>query len=350
MIEIKGLSKKWKGFSLKDINLRVEKEDYFVILGPTAAGKTLLLELIAGFCEPNEGEIWINDRNVTRVAPEKRGAGFVYQDYSLFPHLTVKENIEFGLRIKGVPKSRIEERSKEIMDVLGISHLSHRYPRTLSGGEQQRVAIARGIVIEPSVMLLDEPLNALDARTQIQLRGELKKIHRDAKLTTIHVTHDQTEAMVLADRIGVMMGGEVVQTGTPEEIFHFPLNEKVAEFVGVENIIEGVVESNENGVAGVRIDGHIMEAISSAKVGDRVRICLRPESVTIAPSKTPSSARNSFPGKITQIVPLGATCRIEIDCGFPLISLVTRTSAEDLGLRVGKEVCASFKASSVHVF
>ncbi|MDI6888074.1 MAG: tungstate ABC transporter ATP-binding protein WtpC [Methanocellales archaeon] len=350
MIEIKGLSKNWRGFSLKNVNLRVEKGEYFIILGPTAAGKTLLLELIAGFCEPNEGGIWINDKNVTRMTPEKRGTGFVYQDYSLFPHLTVKENIEFGLKIKGMPKSRIEEKSKEIMDILGISHLSHRRPRTLSGGEQQRVAIARGIVIEPSVMLLDEPLNALDARTQIQLRGELKKIHREAKLTTIHVTHDQTEAMVLADRIGVMMNGEIVQTGSPEEIFHFPLNERVAEFVGVENIIEGMVTSNEEGVATIRIDDHIMEAISSAKVGDRVRVCLRPESITIAPSKTLSSARNSFSGMITQLVPLGATCRIEIDCGFPLISLVTKTSAEDLGLRVGKGVCASFKASSVHVF
>lgn len=350
MIEIKGLSKNWKGFSLKNINLKVEKEEYFTILGPTAAGKTLLLELIAGFCEPNEGEIWINDENVTRAPPEKRGTGFVYQDYSLFPHLTVKENIEFGLKIKETPKSRIEEKSKEIMDILGISHLSRRYPRTLSGGEQQRVAIARGIVIEPSVMLLDEPLNALDARTQIQLREELKKIHREAKLTTIHVTHDQTEAMVLADRIGVMMDGEIVQTGTPEEIFHFPLNERIAEFVGVENIIEGIVTSNEGGVATVRIDDYIIEAISDFAAGDHVRICLRPESVTIAPSKTLSSARNSFSGTIAQLVPLGATYRVEIDCGFPLIALVTKTSAEDLDLRVGKRICASFKASSVHVF
>jgi len=350
MIEIRGVSKRWKEFSLKDIGLEVKEGEYFVILGPTAAGKTLLLELIAGFYEPDKGEIWIDNKKVTWMAPEKRGVGVVYQDYSLFPHLTVKENIEFGLKVKGMPKSEMETKLKEVMNMLGISHLSHRYPRTLSGGEQQRVAIARGIIIEPSVMLLDEPLNALDARTQIHLRGELKKIHREAKLTTIHVTHDQTEAMVLADRIGVMMDGEIVQTGTPEEIFHFPLNERVAEFVGVENIIEGVVESNENGVAMIRIDDHAIEAISGVGTGSSVRICLRPESIIIAPSKTMSSARNSFSGTIAQLVPLGATCRIEIDCGFSLVALVTKTSAEDLDLRVGKDVCASFKASSVHVF
>jgi len=302
MIEIKNISKNWKEFSLKNINLKVGKGEYFVVLGPTAAGKTLLLELIAGFYEPDEGEIWIDNKKVTWMAPEKRGVGVVYQDYSLFPHLTVKENIEFGLKVKGAPKSEMETKSKEVMNMLGISRLSHRYPRTLSGGEQQRVAIARGIIIEPSIMLLDEPLNALDTRTQIHLRGELKKIHREAKLTTIHVTHDQTEAMMLAGRIGVMMDGEIVQTGTPEEIFHFPLNERVAEFVGVENIIEGVVESNKEGVAIIRIDDHVIEAISSAEAGSSVRICLRPESIIIAPSKTMSSARNSFPCTITQVV------------------------------------------------
>jgi len=350
MIAIKGVSKNWREFSLKNIDLEVRRGEYFVILGPTAAGKTLLLELIAGFYKPDHGEIRINDKNVTRMPPEKRGIGFVYQDYSLFPHLTVKENIEFGLKLKKMPKEDVENKLKEVMKMLGISHLSHRYPRTLSGGEQQRVAIARGIVIEPSIMLLDEPLSALDARTQIRLREELRRVHREAKLTTIHVTHDQTEAMALADRIGVMMDGEIVQTGTPEEIFHSPIDEGVAEFVGMENIIEGVVTSNENGVATIRINDHIIETISSAEVGSRVRICLRPENITIAPSKTQSSARNSFSGTIAQLVPLGATCRVEIDCGFPLISLVTKMSVEDLNLRVGKKVCASFKASSVHVF
>ncbi len=349
MIAIKGVSKNWREFSLKNIDLEVRKGEYFVILGPTAAGKTLLLELIAGFYKPDHGEIWVNDKNVTRMPPEKMGIGFVYQDYSLFPHLTVKENIEFGLKLKKMPKEDVEKKLKEVMKMLDISHLSHRYPRTLSGGEQQRVAIARGIVIEPSIMLLDEPLSALDTRTQIRLREELRRVHRGAKLTTIHVTHDQTEAMALADRIGVMMDGEIVQTGTPEEIFHSPIDEGVAEFVGVENIIEGIVESSEEGATTIRINDHIIEAISSAEAGSRVRICLRPESITIAPSKTTSSARNTFSGTITQLVPLGATYRVEIDCGFPLVALITKTSMEDLGLRAGKKVCTSFKASSVHV-
>ncbi|MDI6640172.1 MAG: tungstate ABC transporter ATP-binding protein WtpC [Methanocellales archaeon] len=349
MIEIKELNRNWREFSLTNINLDIKEGEYFVVLGPTGAGKTLLLELIAGFHHPDRGEIWIDDENVTSLPPEERGIGFVYQDYSLFPHLTVGENIEFGLRLKEISESDMRRRTKEIGDLLNISHLFHRSPRTLSGGEQQKVALARAIVIEPSVLLLDEPLSALDARTRDVLREELRKIHREAEITTVHVTHDQTEAMFLADRIGVLMGGEIAQVGTPGEIFNAPINERVAEFVGVENIIEGVIESNEDGVALIDINGHRIEAVSTYSVGDRVRVCLRPEDVTLAFSRGRSSARNSFKGRITQMVPLGALTRVKVDCGFPLMALVTKWSIEDLGLMEGDEVIASFKAIAVHL-
>ncbi|HIH36812.1 MAG TPA: ABC transporter ATP-binding protein [Methanocellales archaeon] len=350
MIEVRDLCKDWKEFSLKDITLDVKKGEYFVILGPTGAGKTLLLETVAGFHIPDKGNIWIEGCDVTLIPPEKRKIGFIYQDYALFPHLTVEQNIAFGLKLKRTSKSNMNmARLKGIMDWLRISHLAHRYPATLSGGEQQKVAIARAIAIEPQILLLDEPLSALDSRTRDYLREELKRIKKEFDITMVHVTHDQTEAMFLADRIGVMMDGEIVQVGTPREVFNKPINERVAEFVGVENIIEGMIESNEDGITVIRINGHRIEGISDYSVGDRVRLCLRPEDITLALSRDKSSARNSFKGTINQMVPLGALTRVSVDCSFPLIALITKRSLEDLGLKEGDEVIVSFKATAIHI-
>ena len=352
MIEIKDLSRDWKEFSLR-IDLHVKKGEYFVILGPTASGKTLLLELIAGFYYSDGGSIVIGGRDVTDLPPEQRGVGFVYQDYSLFPHLNVEENIEFSLKLKKIPIDERRQKVKEIMDLLGISHLAHRYSITLSGGEQQRVALARAVVAKPRTLLLDEPLSALDNRTQNLLRDELKRIHHEAGLTTIHVTHDQTEAMMLADRIGVMMDGIIVQTGTPEEVFGKPITDEVASFVGVENIIDGMVVSNRNDLVTVDAGGgYLIDAISSYPKCAAVRICLRPEDVTITANNDPSrksSARNSFSGVITRVTSLGAMVRLKIDCGFPLMVLITKRSADELGLDVGSGVVASFKATAVHL-
>ena len=352
MIEIKDLSRDWKEFSLR-VDLHVKKGEYFVILGPTASGKTLLLELIAGFYYPDGGNITIDGRDVTDLPPEKRDVGFVYQDYSLFPHLNVEENIEFSLKLKKTPIDARRQKVEAIMELLGISHLAHRYSITLSGGEQQRVALARAVVAKPRTFLLDEPLSALDNRTQNMLRDELKRIHHEAGLTTIHVTHDQTEAMVLADRIGVMMGGIIVQVGTPEEVFSKPVSDEVASFVGVENILNGRIVSNTNDLATIDAgDGHMIDAVSDYAEGDMVRICLRPEDVTIAPDNDPSrksSARNCFTGKVTRITPFGAMVRLEINCGFPLMVLITKRSANELGLGVGSGIVASFKATAVHL-
>ncbi|HIE31241.1 MAG TPA: ABC transporter ATP-binding protein [Methanosarcinales archaeon] len=352
MIEIKNLSRDWKEFSLR-IDLHVKKGEYFVILGPTASGKTLLLELIAGFYYLGGGSISIDGRDVTELPPEQRDIGFVYQDYSLFPHLNVEENIEFSLKLKKIPTGKRRQRVEEIMGLLGISQLADRYSITLSGGEQQRVALARAIASEPRILLLDEPLSALDNRTQNLLRDELKRIHHEAGLTTIHVTHDQTEAMMLADRIGVMMDGSIVQIGTPEEVFGKPITGEVASFVGVENIIDGRVVSNTNGLATIDAGGGcLIDAISSYTEGDTVRICLRPEDVTITTendSVRKSSARNSFSGVINQVTLLGAMVRIGIDCEFPLMVLITKRSASELGLDVGSDVVASFKATAVHL-
>lgn len=232
MIRIRNLYKDWKEFALKNINLEIEQGEYFVILGPTGAGKTMLLETIAGFHIPDSGDVWIGGRDVTNLAPERRRVGFIYQDYSLFPHFTVEENIEFGLKLKKSASSDANKnKTAEIMDWLGVSHLAHRYPTTLSGGEQQKVAIARAVAVEPSLLLLDEPLAALDRRTRDYLRVELKRVKEELDITMVHVTHDQTEAMVLGDRVAVMMNGQIRQVGTPFEIFNKPLDEAIADFV-----------------------------------------------------------------------------------------------------------------------
>ncbi|MCW3135010.1 MAG: tungstate ABC transporter ATP-binding protein WtpC [Methanophagales archaeon] len=346
MIKIKSVYKDWKDFCLKDINLEVKKGEYFVILGPTGAGKTLLLETIAGFYFPDSGEVWIDGHDVTNLPPERRRIGFIYQDYSLFPHLTVEENIEFGLKLRKSSDTN-RKRMKEIMDWLSIVHLAHRYPGTLSGGEQQKVAIARAIAIEPSVLLLDEPLSALDLRTRDYLREELKRVKLELGITMVHVTHDQTEAMVLADRIAVMMRGQIMQAGTPYEIFNKPQNEEIADFVGVENILSGIVRNNKNGIAEIEVDmGYNIFAVSDYHAGT-VKAFIRPEDIILSEKREESSARNVISAKIEEMSDMGPLTRVRMNNS--LVALITKQSRESLGLRKGDEIYATFKATSVHV-
>ncbi len=351
MIEVRDLYKDWKEFALKDINLAIERGEYFVILGPTGAGKTLLLETIAGFYIPDRGEVWIEGDDVTILPPERRRVGFIYQDYSLFPHLNVEQNIKFGLKLKKSSTPDTNRKSvKEIMDWLSISHLANRYPATLSGGEQQKVAIARAVAIEPSILLLDEPLSALDLRTKDYLREELKRVKEEFGITMVHVTHDQTEALVLADRIAVMMKGRIMQVGTPHEIFNKPLNEELADFVGIENVLRGVVRNNVKGIAEIEVDtGGTIFAVSEYPA-EAVKVLIRPEDIILSESRGVSSARNVMIGRITELQDIGPLTRVKMDIGrSELVALITKQSRESLRLRKGDEVCATFKATSVHV-
>ncbi|HDS46237.1 MAG TPA: ATP-binding cassette domain-containing protein [Methanomicrobia archaeon] len=348
MIRVKNLYKDWKEFKLQEINLEVKQGEYFVILGPTGAGKTLLLETIAGFYIPDRGEVWVEGREVTGLPAEKRGIGFIYQDYSLFPHKTVEQNILFGLRVhKGGAAEASRKRVRGIMDWLNITHLAHRYPGTLSGGEQQKVAIGRAVAIEPSILLLDEPLSALDRRTQDYMRDELKRVKAECGITMVHVTHDQTEAMLLADRIAVMMRGRVVQVGTPKEIFNKPLNEELADFVGIENILSGVIRNNDHGVAEINVDSDtVVYAVSEFRDG-AVKAFVRPENIIISKHVDQSSARNVIKGRIERIHEVGPVIRVKVNNG--LVSLITWQARDELNLQQGDEVYATFKATAVHV-
>jgi molybdate/tungstate transport system ATP-binding protein len=346
MIALEHVSHEWGDFSLKNVSFSVNKGEYFVILGPTAAGKTLILETIAGFYIPRRGNILLNGKNSTRIIPEKRNIGFVYQDYSLFPHMTVKENIAFGLKMRKLSKREVETKVQSIMNSMNISYLKDRPPSSLSGGEQQRVALARALVIDPDILLLDEPLSALDPRTRESLREELSRIHKLRGTTTIHVTHDQGEALALADRIGVIMDGEVTQVDTPYKVFNEPVSEEMAIFVGVENVIKGKIISSEDGVALVEVGNYQIRALSNLTEGE-VNVFVRPENIVLSKAALESSARNSVIGKITKITRFGATFRIYLDSG--LSALVTKQAIEELGLNVGKSVYASFKATAVHL-
>lgn len=346
MIEIESLSRKWKNFSLDNLSLKIKSGEYFVILGPTGAGKTLFLELIAGFHSPDSGRILIEGRDVTDLPPEKHDLVFVYQDYSLFPHMNVKKNIEFGMRMK---KIKSQEKLLEVAEDLGISNLLDRNPLTLSGGEKQRVAIARALVTDPKILLLDEPLSALDPRTQESARELLAALHKNKKLTVLHITHDQTEARIMADRIAIVMDGKLMQVGSPEEIFEKPIDSRVASFVGFENLMRGKILSADHGLLRIKTDSTVIEASGDIEVGVQVYAFLRPENIVLSKTCTESSIRNSLQGKVTDIQVLGALVRVKVDCGFVLNALVTRQSAEEMGLSPGLQVYAQFKASSVRV-
>ena len=335
-------------FHLKEINLSIQKGEYFVILGPTGSGKTVLLETLAGLNRISEGNIFLFGKDITRLEPEKRGLGFVYQDYALFPHLSLFENIAYGLKLHRTSKEFIHKEVQEISKLLGIDHLLKRRPAALSGGEQQRAALARALVLNPDVLLLDEPLGALDPATKEELQTELAGIHTRLGTTILHVTHDFEEALTLAQRIAVFREGRIVQTGTAEDIFRKPANNFVAQFVGTRNIFTGYITRNENGEKILKT-GNLNIQVVSTEEGQH-QAALRPEDILLSTHPIASSARNLFKGKISEISDRGAYAFVNVDCGIPLTCMLTRNSIEELHLKSGVEVWLAFKASAVHIF
>ncbi len=344
MLEIKSVSKDWKEFKLREISFKVKREEHFVILGPSGAGKTVLLEIIAGIIEPDSGRIYLDGVNITELPPEKRGLAYVPQNYALFPHMSAFDNIAFGLKLRHVPRAEIEESVRGISEVLGITHLLGRRPETLSGGEQQRVAIARALVVEPSLILLDEPFANLDIQTRSRLMGEMKRWRRELGFTALHVTHSFEEAVSLGDRVGVMLGGRLVQVGGVREVFSSPVSEEVARFLGFENIVEGTAEGNVLRTNGVEIELPV-------EARGRVRVGLRPEDVILSLEPLKSSARNELRGVVDSIEELGPIVRVHVHTGgLALRVFITRSSMLEMGIGPGKEVYVSFKASALHVF
>ena len=337
---------------LKNVNLRIDRGEVFALIGPTGAGKTTLLRLIDLIDEPASGKIFFD--GVDAAAPAtvrlgmRRRMAFVLQKPVVF-NLSVHDNIACALRWRGFRGSKLKEKVNHIADVVGLSDYGSRNARHLSGGEVQRVAIARAIAIEPEVLLLDEPMANLDPLSAARIEELISSIIRRYATTIIMATHDLSQGQRLADRMAVMMGGELLQTGSSKDVFTLPRNREVAEFVGVENIIDGVIASSEDNMVTLESRGRSIEAISDYPVGAEVCACIRPEDITLALSRISSSARNSFEGEITWLVNMGPLTRVEIQCGFPLVVMVTKRSAEEMGLTKGKKIYATFKATGVHV-
>jgi|DewCreStandDraft_5_1066085.scaffolds.fasta_scaffold00182_29 ABC-type Fe3+/spermidine/putrescine transport system ATPase subunit len=303
--------------AVDDVSLDVQEGSFTTLLGPSGCGKTTTLRLIAGFYEPDQGEIWIGGKRMNDVPPHKRPTAMVFQEYALFPHMTVFENVAYGLRMRRLPRKEIEERVGSILEFVGLPGLEGKFPHQLSGGQQQRVALARALVVEPEVLLLDEPLSNLDAKLRIRVRTEIREIQRRLKKTTIYVTHDQEEALSISDVIAVMDRGRIVQVGTPTEIYHRPANRFVADFVGLANFAQGTVVEAVDGRVTVDIGGSRLSITgedASLRPGDQVVISVRPEAIRL--SAHPSSAgENTLKGMITSTSFLGSVTRFWVRVG-----------------------------------
>lgn len=337
-------------FSLNDVSLTINRGDYYFIVGPSGAGKTVLLEAIAGLHRPDSGRVLLRGEEITALPPEQRGIGLVYQDYSLFPNMTVADNVSYGLRVRGMRKKEARAEVAPLLDRFGIGHLADRYPGTLSGGEQQRVALARAVAVKPDILLLDEPLSALDPVAQEKFIADLKRLHREDGLTIVQVSHSRREAHLLATRMAVIIDGTLMDEGEAEVVLNTPRSREVASFVGIENILDGMVTANDGGHVTVDAGGRAIEAVTDAAVGEEVTLCIRGDDVVVAVEEgRPSSARNTMAGTIVQVVENGPIAEVRVDAGVMLTAVLTRRSVQDLGLAPGIPVTLSVKATAVHV-
>ena len=351
-LEAKDISVVLGGQKVVDVpSLKILPNEVLMIIGPNGSGKTTLLLSLALLVKPASGTISYGGVPVVdarRTLELRRRLAVVLQE-PLLLNSTVWDNVTLGLRLRSVNKEEIKPRADKWLERFGIGHLAKRQARLLSGGEAKRASLARAFALQPDVLFLDEPFNALDSPTRQALLEDFQNVLRETRVTTVMVTHERNEALVLGDRVAVIMNGSISQIGTPEEIFSHPVNEGVAGFVECENIISGTIVSRQDNLVGIGIGNNVIEAISNYQIGEHVSVCIRPEVITISNDRASSSARNTFVGAITRTVPSGALCKVEIDCGFPLVALITKRSADEMEFDKGKTVYASFKATAVHV-
>ena len=284
---------------VQDFNLDVGTGEFVSFLGPSGCGKTTVLRMVAGFEEPTAGSIVIAGKDVTRLKPNQRNIGMVFQAYALFPNLTVAQNIAFGLKVAGMPRADSDARVAEMLNLIKLPQFGDRYPYQLSGGQQQRVALARAIAPKPKLLLLDEPLSALDAKVRVSLRDEIRSIQKELGITTVFVTHDQEEALSISDRIVVMYGGKAEQVGTPFEIYNRPATKFVANFVGTLNVLEGTVTDASAGKVKVGTSEVLLkDKLNGSKAGDTLSLALRPEAISLG---RPAGRDATLGGEISEV-------------------------------------------------
>ncbi|MED3789918.1 ABC transporter ATP-binding protein [Peribacillus frigoritolerans] len=354
-VEIKGAFKQFgANVVLNGIDLEVKQGELLTLLGPSGCGKSTTLNLIAGFLDPDRGEVHIKGNNVTKVPPYKRDLGMVFQTYSLFPHMTVYENLSFGLKLRKVGKAEQKKKISKALELVKMSGLENRYPRELSGGQRQRVAISRALVVEPELLLLDEPLSNLDAKLRHELRAEIKRLQKEIGVTTIFVTHDQEEALSMSDRVVVMNAGKIEQISTPTEIYNHPKTEFVFQFIGKSNCFEGNVSAIDKRKVAVKIGSdithvdtnNIMGNASDLKTGDEVKLYIRPEKLQIVSLDEKSSSPLDFHrAKISQMNYLGTSWEINVLLQGKSIQVLT--SAFDSSWQNGSEVLIGWSPSEV---
>lgn len=327
-----------------------------VLFGESGSGKTSFLRVMAGLLRPDcgrvkmGGDVWFDSGKRICLPPQRRNIGFVFQDYALFPHLTASQNIACGLG--GLPRGERAGRVQEAMDWLGVTDCAHRRPAQISGGQQQRVALARALVRQPRLLLLDEPLSALDLPARARLRGDLHELLIRTGIPTIVVTHDPSEALALADELVLMHRGGILQTGKPADVFNFPASFEAAQLLGVDTVVDGIVESSEGVLVRISAAGVMLTGISQDPLPDRtpVTVCIRAGDVVLAaPGNPAGSARNHLPGRIVRLSDCAGLIRVEMDCGFPLRAMLTRPSCGEMGLQPGSPIQAVIKAPSIHL-
>ncbi len=350
-LELKELTKRFGTVTAVDkFSVLVEEGEFFTLLGPSGCGKSTALKLIAGFYTPDEGEIYIDDHLVNDMPPFERNVGIVFQNYALFPHMTVFDNIAYGLGVRKLPKEEIKRRVKESLELIGLEGLGDRRPDQLSGGQQQRVAVARALITNPKILLLDEPLSNLDAKLRLRMRTELRKLHKDLGLTAIYVTHDQDEARSMSDRITIMRAGRLEQLDNAEDIFRNPKTRYVADFVGFLNLFETRIHDVKKNEVTIEVFGQSLTVPTekSFQRGETVTLALRPELITILNGEKEGTSA-SFVGKIESKVYIGSIIRYTVDVEGGILA-VDILETEEETFQLGEKITIGFRADSIRLF
>ena len=331
-------------YAVRDNSLVIEPGEFVTLLGPSGCGKTTTLRMIAGFESPDEGEIYLGDEAINALTPNKRDTAMVFQSYALLPHYNVFDNVAYGLKLRHVPKEEIRERVMKILDLVELTGMEGRMTNQLSGGQQQRVALARALVIEPSVLLFDEPLSNLDAKLRVTMRTEIRRIQQEVGITAIYVTHDQSEAMALSDRIIIMRSGVVEQIGSPQEIYYHPVNEFVADFIGEANFLKGRLEALSDNRAQLNVSGDICHAapVPGMEVGRDYTIVLRPEAASLA-------EEGGLPCEVVLSCFMGSYQNYHVKVGDTLVKLTDPNPKNKRIYKVGERCRLVFDPESVHV-